>query len=135
MTERSTTPLIGKEHARPLHVYVAGPLSNGDWGENIHRATLAAMEVNDVEDCFAFLPHLFFYLHVVSPRGYEYWMRQCFAWILRCDALLRIPGESSGADREIEFARSHGIPVFDSLADLKVWAQTARTEKPSFAWR
>lgn len=31
---------------------------------------------------------------------------------------LRLPGESSGADREEEFARKLGIPVFYSISEL-----------------
>jgi hypothetical protein len=38
--------------------------------------------------------------------------------LTRCDAVLRIPGESRGADLECELARTLGIPVFTSVADL-----------------
>ena len=36
----------------------------------------------------------------------------------RCDAMLRIPGESRGADLECELARSLGKPVYTSLDDI-----------------
>jgi len=39
-----------------------------------------------------------------------------------CDAVLRIPGESRGADLECELARSRGIPVFDSIDDIPIVA-------------
>jgi hypothetical protein len=39
-------------------------------------------------------------------------------WVLRCDALLRLPGESQGADAEVELAKKHGIPVFYSIEEL-----------------
>ena len=45
------------------------------------------------------------------------------AWIERCDALLRMPGESSGADREVEHARAHSVPVFHSRGALYQWAR------------
>jgi hypothetical protein len=36
----------------------------------------------------------------------------------RCDALLRIPGESKGADQDVERARALGLPVYFALAEL-----------------
>lgn len=36
----------------------------------------------------------------------------------RCDALLRIPGESRGADLDVARARALGIPVFTDLSQV-----------------
>ena len=36
----------------------------------------------------------------------------------RCDAVLRIPGESRGADLDVECARRLGLQVFSDLADI-----------------
>ncbi len=41
------------------------------------------------------------------------------AWIAHMDALLRLPGESQGADIEEETARALGLPVFYSIAELE----------------
>ena len=35
-----------------------------------------------------------------------------------CDAVLRLPGESRGADQDVEIARGRGIPVFTSLEEI-----------------
>ena len=35
-----------------------------------------------------------------------------------CDAVLRLPGESTGADRDVEIARQRGLPVFHDLAEV-----------------
>lgn len=35
-----------------------------------------------------------------------------------CDAVLRLPGESSGADTDVMIARKRGIPVYVDLADI-----------------
>lgn len=35
-----------------------------------------------------------------------------------CDAVLRLPGESSGADKDVEIARERGLPVYTSLEDI-----------------
>lgn len=36
----------------------------------------------------------------------------------KCDAILRIPGESVGADKDVEVARSLGLKVFFSINDI-----------------
>jgi len=36
----------------------------------------------------------------------------------RCDGVLRLPGESQGADQDVVIARRLGIPVYTSLAEV-----------------
>ncbi|WP_323986795.1 DUF4406 domain-containing protein [Microbacterium plantarum] len=36
----------------------------------------------------------------------------------RCDAVLRLPGESRGADQDVAIARERGIPVYTALRDV-----------------
>lgn len=36
----------------------------------------------------------------------------------RCDAVLRLPGESRGADRDVAIARSRDLPVYFSLDEV-----------------
>jgi len=36
----------------------------------------------------------------------------------RCDAVLRLPGESKGADQDVAIARERGIPVYTALAEV-----------------
>jgi hypothetical protein len=35
-----------------------------------------------------------------------------------CDAILRIPGTSKGADNDVEIAKSRGIPVYFNIDDI-----------------
>ena len=35
-----------------------------------------------------------------------------------CDAVLRLPGESRGADQDVAIARERGIPVYFSLEEI-----------------
>jgi hypothetical protein len=35
-----------------------------------------------------------------------------------CDAVLRLPGESRGADQDVAIARRRGIPVYSSLEEI-----------------
>jgi hypothetical protein len=36
----------------------------------------------------------------------------------RCDAVLRLPGASKGADEDVRLAKEHGLLVFTDLADV-----------------
>jgi len=65
-----------------------------------------------------FVPHLYHFLHLMAPHDYEVWMAVGLAWLRTCDAVLRLPGESPGADREVEVARILEIPVFYSVEEL-----------------
>jgi hypothetical protein len=38
--------------------------------------------------------------------------------IARCDAVLRLPGESRGADQDVALAEARGIPVYHRLEDV-----------------
>jgi hypothetical protein len=37
-----------------------------------------------------------------------------------CDAVLRLPGESTGADQDVAIARRRGLPVYYSLDEIPV---------------
>ena len=109
-------------------VYIAGPLSKGDLGINIANAIKAANQVVAL-GAAAYVPHLTTFWQFLSaaagePTGfadYDYWLKQDFAWLECCDALLRLPGESVGADMEEQEARRIGIPIFHSVEDLAIW--------------
>ena len=38
--------------------------------------------------------------------------------IARCDAVLRLPGESKGADEDVRLAKERGLTVYDRLEDV-----------------
>lgn len=100
------------------YCYVAGPITQGDQFMNVHKAVAVCEGLRKL-GYFPFCPHLSAYWHIqVGGVPYEEWMQYDFAWIEKCDALLRIPGDSPGADREVLFAQSRGIPVFSSLEEL-----------------
>jgi hypothetical protein len=102
-------------------VYVAAPYSKGDVEENVRVAITAAHTLMDAGYA-PYCPHLSHYMHLQRPRDYEDWMALDFVWLTACNALVRLPGESSGADREVEFAKGYGIPVFGGV-DAFLWAQ------------
>lgn len=100
-----------------IRVYVAGPITKGDFMANV-RAALDAGDALRNRGFYPFVPHLFGFWHLAHPRHYESWMELDFEYLLLCHALLRLPGDSSGADREVALARLKGIPVFESIEDL-----------------
>jgi hypothetical protein len=92
-------------------VFVAGPLSKGDMMANVRAALLAANRLWAAG--FApYVPHLTFFWEIVFPHPYEDWIAYGLEMLSCCDYLVRLPGESAGADREESFARGHGIPVW-----------------------
>ncbi|WP_406462642.1 DUF4406 domain-containing protein [Streptomyces sp. NBC_00111] len=38
--------------------------------------------------------------------------------LTHCDAVLRLPGESAGADQDVATARRRGLPVYDDVAQI-----------------
>lgn len=36
----------------------------------------------------------------------------------RCDAVLRVPGQSAGADQDVSIARQRGLPVYYALEEV-----------------
>lgn len=66
-----------------------------------------------------FLPHLTLLWDLLYPRVYQDWLDYDNHWLAVCDVVFRIPGESSGADKECELAKSLGIPVVTTYDELK----------------
>lgn len=115
-------------------VYIAGPITKGDLAENINQATRAFLAL--VRAGFAPLcPHWSAYAGgaIVHPSTgsvyalaerlpvgttHEDWMGVDLPWVAAADAVLRLPGESVGADREVVEAKRLGIPVFYDLQFL-----------------
>ena len=107
----------------PIYVYVAGPLSVGDVGGNVGYACgvgWALMQRGYVP----YVPHLTHYWDQLAtsagflPRTWDQWLTYDERWLAKCDVVLRLSGESRGADREELFARKNGIPVVYSRDDL-----------------
>jgi hypothetical protein len=122
---------------RKTLVYVAGPISRGDLVDNVRRAHDAGMVLLKAGysvivphgSCFwgnnlaryalrmeprdAFVPE-------VLPHGttHQDWYGMDLEIVRRCDAVVRLPGESVGADGEAAEARRLGIPVYGSVEEL-----------------
>lgn len=98
-------------------VYVAGPYTNGDVAKNVRNAYEAANRLADLG--FApFVPHATHFWHMLFPRTYEFWLTLDNQFLPFCEAVLRIPGSSNGADKEVALAKSLNIPVFFNIDTL-----------------
>lgn len=100
-------------------VYVAGPVSLGNWMENLRKALDASEEIARA-GFLPFCPHTSMMWEFAHPgHPYQFWLyRITLPWITRCDYVVRIPGESTGADREVTFAKNSGIEVYFSVAEF-----------------
>lgn len=54
-------------------------------------------------------------LEPLANDGANGWLDYDYAMLLRCKAIIRIPGESEGADREVQVAHEYGIRVIHPL--------------------
>ena len=48
-----------------------------------------------------------------------------------CDAVLRLPGASKGADEDVRLARERGLPVYFDLSEVPSAAGSAAVKHPS----
>jgi hypothetical protein len=51
------------------------------------------------------------------------WLDMDFSWIKVSDIVLRLPGESKGADMEVEYAERIGVPVVTSIAEIREYCE------------
>ena len=100
-----------------MYVYIAGPIRLGDPAKNVRNA----MDVADVlisQGHSPYLPHLTHFWDIANPRPLDDWLTLDKAWLRRCDCVLRIPGESEGADAEVAYAQGRGMTVYWNIQDI-----------------
>lgn len=107
-----------------IRVYVAGPYSKTccriSTSGNVRNAVLAGDELW-ARGFVPYIPHLTHLWDLISPKSYEEWLELDNCFLPCCRAVLRLPGESSGADKEVELAENLGIPVFSTIELLVDW--------------
>ncbi len=107
-------------------VFIAGPMStSGEPGPNLNAAVVAAADLL-LAGFFPFVPHVTWILHAIRPDvAVKTWQRWDHYWLTLCDAVLRLPGMSDGADEEVELAENCCIPVFHDIQSLKAYFNDA----------
>lgn len=103
------------------YVYVSGPYTHPDPVENVRGAILAADALRSL-GFVPFVPHLTMLWHMVAPHPLEFWYRWDMEWVKKCDAVLRLPGLSKGADAEVMLARELALPVAYTIEELVWWS-------------
>ncbi len=102
---------------KKLKVYVASPYTKGDVAINV-KVNVAAGDRLYTLGYIPFIPLLTHFWNMLHPRPYEDWTDYDDQWIEVCDVLLRLPGDSKGADHEVDLTISLGIPVVYSEEEL-----------------
>lgn len=122
-----------------VRVYIAGPIQKGDIFHNISQAE-DAFAVLAKAGFAPFCPHWacyggkmtqYFYpdketgkqktLVLATPGAcsmglsHDEFLEIDFSFLSTCQALLRLPGESVGADAEVRFANSRNIPCYKDI--------------------
>lgn len=98
-------------------IYISGPITKGDQDHNFRQADEANKEL--IEAGFAPLNPMFSMKSAFANTiAHHEWLDVDFAFIDCCEAVVRLPGESAGADAECDYARSIGVPVFEGVSNL-----------------
>lgn len=128
---------------RRNYVYVAGPYSgrdnHGNHGfmvieQNILNAR-AAMKTLVEYGYGVFCPHTHSaHFEVITPGvGIDYWYELDIHFLMICHAILRLPGKSGGADKEVELCNEWSIPVFYDIPNLVAQLPIFREETTNLA--
>lgn len=99
-------------------LYIAAPYAHPDPVANTHAACqVASIIYADRQEWVPIVPHLTMLWHAIDPRPADHWYAYDLHVLRRCQGIVRLPGESAGADREMEEAAACGLVVlrFDYL--------------------
>lgn len=93
-----------------IKVYVAGPLRSTHFVSHVRKAIEVGDELYKL-GYIPFIPHVNFLWEIMYEKDADEWLAWDKEWLLSCDVLFRIPGQSEGADMEERWATENGIPV------------------------
>jgi hypothetical protein len=99
---------------KPKYIYIASAYTKGDQAVNVRRSLMAANELLR-RGYIPHVPPLYHFWQLISPKTYEEWLMLDRAWLDKCDAVLRLEGESKWADEECEYALNRGLHVYYSI--------------------
>lgn len=106
---------------RRMRVYISGPISSGGYDAlygNLKNGIVLWREL--VRLGFApYCPHMNDLGYIVTePVTWEDALEVDEEWVDASEVMLRMPGESRGAEREEQFCYDKGIPVVFSVEEL-----------------
>lgn len=100
-----------------MKIYISGPYSK-HMVEGTRNAILAAEKLRKMGH-LPFVPHLSLLWDLVCPSPYNEWINYDLEWLAQCDAILRLPGESNGADIEVQHAIALGKTIYTNIEEVK----------------
>ncbi len=119
--------------SRKPRIYVAGPIAKGDRQQNIANAIHVAEQLLNA-GAHPYVPHLNVAWDDMYKHSLGVWLEYDFTWLALCDALVRLPGESEGSDREVGEARRVGIPVFYAELEDSFTGERSPYPATALAW-
>jgi hypothetical protein len=117
-------------NTKPMLILIAGPYKSGTFGDpdamaaNLERLEQAAWPIFQAGHIpvigeWLALPMLASVgAGVTGPMADEVLYPTADRLLHHCDAVLRLPGVSVGADQDVKVARERGLPVFYDLAEI-----------------
>ena len=98
-------------------IYISGPITLGDAKHNFQQAAEAQRRLL-IEGFAPWNPMLTMLLDYAEEIPHAVWVDADLPWIEAAKAVLRLPGESVGADAEVAFARSKDVLVYYDIDEL-----------------
>jgi len=98
---------------KKVKIYIAGAYG----GDNISNIRTAVRVADSILHYFkgrvtVYVPHLTGFWDLVVHHDVYFWYAFDLDWLEVCDIVYRIPGESLGSDKEVEYAKAIGKVVF-----------------------
>ena len=115
-------------------IYISAPYSDNP-EENVKRVLKVADKLLKF-GYFPTIPHLYHFWDKISPKPYETWIRLGKQKLQDCDLVLRLSGDSKGADGEVKLAHDLGIPVIflasdDQIGNIVSWMKFIEEYRPA----
>jgi hypothetical protein len=96
-----------------MYIYIAGPIAQGNSFLNCAKAIKLHGTLIKLGH-YPYCPHLDFIAQMLDPdlEVEKHLLPLDFAWIKKCQALIRMPGDSPGSDLEVAEAKKLGLPIY-----------------------
>lgn len=102
-------------------VYISGPMTGDGTPEAMAQNVAEGVRVAKLlirAGFSVFCPHLSGLMPGHEEIPHEVWIDNDLPWVQVADAVLRLPGESQGADAEVDYAVDCDVRVFTSVERL-----------------